>query len=117
MAGNREISFLDLKQNAHKANQKLQERVNRWMWTRSGLSLLFLIIGFAVWFLPQNGEYFISLFAFPLWMGALIFFLMAMDAYQRSREVEGRHWTSCTPRVRRPPATSTECEQLVEEQD
>ena len=113
MAGDREISFLDPQ---HKANQKLQESVNRWMWTRSGFSLLFLILGFAVWFLPQNGEYYISLFAFPLWVGALIFFLMAMDAYQRAREVEGRHWISDTPRVRShpPTPTSTECEQPVE---
>ena len=117
MAGNRETSFLEPQQNAQKANQKLKESVDRWMWTRSGFSLLFLIIGIAVWFSPQNGEDYISLFAFPLLAGALIFFLMAMDAYQRSREVEGRHWTSYTPRVRPHPPTSTECEQPVEEQE
>ena len=74
MAGNRDISFLETQQKAQKANQKLQESVNRWMWTRSCFSLLFLIIGFAVWNSPQNGEYYIFLFAFPLWVGALIFF-------------------------------------------
>ena len=117
MAGNSEISFLKPQQYAQKANQKLQQRVNRWMWTRSSFSLLFLIMGLAVWFSPQNGESYISLFAFPLWVGALIFFLMAMDAYQRSREVGGRHWTSHTPRVRSYTPTSTECEQPVEEQE
>jgi len=117
MAGNSEISFLEHQQYAKKANQKLQQRVNRWMWTRSGFSLFFLIVGSAVWFSPQDDESYISLFAFPLWVGALIFFLMAMDAYQRSREVQGRHWTSGTPRVRPHIPTTTECEQTVEEQE
>jgi hypothetical protein len=81
---------------ASRLNASLADQIIRWKRTRLVLLLILLALAIACCFFPSW-----TLFTPPLFLGAMCFLFLYLEARDQLREVKARRWKSQTPFISR----------------
>lgn len=110
MAGR--MSESEIREAAQRWNQELAKSVFG-SFCKALCGCLALVV--AGWFLYRQRPDVLWLFCFPVWAVALIFLLIAMDDWERWKEVKGRKWVRLTPYIRDKEAPSSAPDQTTQQ--